>query len=56
MTFILLSRALSLLLDLMRLGRWTDHAMDIEVLLLRQQLRILQRKPLGRSASRAGSN
>ena len=56
MTFMLLSRALSLLLDLIRLGRWTDHAMDIEVLFLRQQLRILQRKLQTAPASCAGGN
>ena len=44
MIFILLAYVFSLLLDLIWLGRQTHHAKDIEILLLRQQLRILQRK------------
>ncbi len=44
MIFILLAYVFSLLLDLIWLGRQTDHGKDIEILLLRQQLRILQRK------------
>ena len=38
------SQALSMLLDLLWLGRRADHDKDLEILLLRQQLRILQRK------------
>ncbi len=40
----LFSQALSVLLDLMCLGRRADHDKDLEILLLRQQLRMLQRK------------
>ncbi len=44
MMFLLLAHAFSLLLDLMLLARQTDHDKDVEILLLRQQLRLLQRK------------
>ena len=44
MTFFLLAHALSLLLDLIWLRRRADHDKDVEILLLRQQLRMLQRK------------
>ena len=44
MIFYLLAHAFSLLLDLIWLRRRADHDKDIEILLLRQQLRILQRK------------
>ena len=44
MLFFLLAQAFSLLLDLIWLGRRADHDKDVEILLLRQQLRILQRK------------
>ncbi len=44
MLFFLLSQAFSLLLDLIWLGHQGDHDKDVEILLLRQQLRILQRK------------
>ena len=44
MFFFLLAPAWSLLLDLMWLGHRAEHDKDIEILLLRQQLRILQRK------------
>ncbi len=44
MTFYLLAHTFSLLFDLVRLGRQADRDKDIEILLLRQQLRILQRK------------
>ncbi len=44
MLFFLLAQAFSLLLDLIWLGRRTDIDKDAEILLLRQQLRILQRK------------
>ena len=43
MIFFLLAHAWSLLLDLIWLGRRAQHDKDIEILLLRQQLRILQR-------------
>ncbi len=43
MTFYLLAHTFSLFVDLVWLGRQADHAKDIEILLLRQQLRILQR-------------
>ncbi|HSH79765.1 MAG TPA: hypothetical protein VLA19_14670 [Herpetosiphonaceae bacterium] len=44
MLYFLLAQAFSLLLDLIWLGRRTDIDKDAEILLLRQQLRILQRK------------
>ncbi len=44
MLFFLLAQAFSLLLDLIWLDRRDDRDKDIEILLLRQQLRILQRK------------
>src|SRR3712207_88627 len=44
MIFFLAAHAFSLLLDLIGLSRQTGHAKDVEILLLRQQLRILQRK------------
>lgn len=44
MLFFLLAQAFSLLLDLIWLGRRTDIDKDAEILLLRQQLRILPRK------------
>ncbi len=44
MLFFLLAQVFSLLLDLIGLSRQTDHDKDLEILLLRQQLRILQRK------------
>ena len=44
MLFFLLAQAFSLLLDLLWVRYRTDHDKDLEILLLRQQLRILQRK------------
>ncbi len=44
MLFFLLAQAFSLLLDLIWLGRRTTIDKDAEIVLLRQQLRILQRK------------
>ena len=44
MLFFLLKQALSLLVDLIWVSRRDDQDKDIEILLLRQQLRILQRK------------
>ena len=44
MLFFLLSHAFSLLLDLIWLCHRANHDKDLEILLLRQQLRILQRK------------
>lgn len=44
MLYFLLANAFSLLLDLIWLNRRTDKDKDLEILLLRQQLRILQRK------------
>jgi hypothetical protein len=44
MVFFYLAQALSPVIDLIRLGRRADHDKDLEILLLRQQLRILQRK------------
>ena len=44
MMFFLLAHAFSLLRDLIWLRHRTDHDKDVEILLLRQQLRILQRK------------
>ncbi len=43
MIFFLLARAMSLWLDLITLVGRSDHDKDIEILLLRQHLRILQR-------------
>jgi len=50
MTFFLVAHIFTFLLDLIGLSRQPDHDKDVEILLLRQQLRILQRKrprPLG---------
>src|SRR5688572_23757430 len=44
MLYLLLAQAFALLLDLIWLGRRAAHDKDLEILLLRQQLRILQRK------------
>ena len=44
MLFFLLAHAFSLLLDLLSLAHRAEHDKDVEILLLRQQLRILQRK------------
>jgi len=44
MLFLLLAQAFSLLLDLIWFGRQTNIDKDAEILLRRQQLRILQRK------------
>ncbi len=44
MIFFLLTHVFSLLLDLMWLSRRAEQDKDLEILLLRQQLRILQRK------------
>ena len=44
MLFFGLAQALSLLLDRISLRCRPDHSKDVELLLLRQQLRILQRK------------
>ena len=44
MLFFLLAHAFSLLLDLIWLSRRAQQDKDIEILLLRQQIRILQRK------------
>ena len=44
MLYFLLSQAFSLLLDLIWLSHRVGHDKDLEILLLRQQLRILQRK------------
>jgi transposase InsO family protein len=44
MILFLIAHAWSVLLDLVWLGRHTDRDKDMEILLLRQQLRILQRK------------
>jgi putative transposase len=43
MIFLLLAQTLSVLLDLVMLRSGADHDKDVEILLLRQQLRILQR-------------
>ena len=43
MIFLLLAHAWSLLLDLLWVGRRAEQAKDLEILLLRQQLHILQR-------------
>jgi len=44
MLFFLVSQAFSLLLDLIWMGHRGEHDKDVEIVLLRQQLRILQRK------------
>ena len=44
MLFFLLSQAFSLLLDLIWMRHRGEHDKDVEIVLLRQQLRILQRK------------
>jgi len=44
MLFFVLAQTLSLLLDLIGVRCRSDHDKDLEILLLRQQLRILQRK------------
>lgn len=44
MCFFVLAQAFSLLLDLISVRCRPDHNKDVEILLLRQQLRILQRK------------
>jgi len=44
MTFFLVAYIFTFLLDLVGLSQQTDHDKDVEILLLRQQLRILQRK------------
>ena len=44
MMFFLAAHVFSMLLDLIGLGRQTDHGKDLEILLLRQQLQILRRK------------
>src|SRR4028118_1127411 len=44
MMFFLAAHVFSMLLDLIGLGRQTDRTKDLEILLLRQQLQILQRK------------
>jgi hypothetical protein len=44
MFFFVLAHVFSLLLELTCLHRRVDYAKDIEILLLRQQLRMLQRK------------
>lgn len=46
MMFFLLTHVFSLLLDLIWLSRRAEQDKDLEILLLRQQLRILQRKQL----------
>ncbi len=43
MLFFLLAHAFSLLLDLIWMAHRSEHDKDVEILLLRQQLRILQR-------------
>ncbi len=43
MIFSVLAHILSLLVDLLTGGRRTEQAKDLEILVLRQQLRILQR-------------
>ena len=43
MIFFLLSSIFSLVLDVIRVRRQTDHDKDVEIILLRQQLRILHR-------------
>ena len=44
MIFLLLAHAISLLLDLIMVVGRSDHDKDVEIMLLRQQLRMLQRK------------
>ena len=44
MLFFLLAHVFSLLLDLIWVGHRSEHDKDLEILLLRQQLRVLQRK------------
>lgn len=44
MIYFIFAQALSLLLDLFTATRLSDHQKDMEILLLRQQIRILQRK------------
>ncbi len=44
MIFFLVAHVFSILVDLIGLSRQTDRDKDVEILLLRQQLRILQRK------------
>jgi hypothetical protein len=44
MIFFLVANTCSILLDLIWVARWTDIDQDVEILLLRQQVRILQRK------------
>ncbi len=48
MFFSLLAFLLSFLIDLVVISRQSDHAKDLELLLLRQQVRILHRKSTGR--------
>ena len=43
MLFFLLAHAFSLLLDVIWMAHRSEHDKDVEILLLRQQLRILQR-------------
>jgi putative transposase len=43
MTFIVVARLFSALLDFLSLCAWSERGKDLEILLLRQQLRILQR-------------
>ena len=43
MLFLLLAHAFSLLLDVIWMAHRSEHDKDVEILLLRQQLRILQR-------------
>ncbi len=44
MVYFILAQLLSFLLDLVAMLRLSDHEKDLELLLLRQQVRILQRK------------
>ncbi len=44
MLYFVFSQALSFLLDLFTVRRLSDHQKDMHILLLRQQVRILQRK------------
>ncbi len=48
MIYFILARISSLLLDIFALTRHSDHHKDLQILLLRQQLRILQRQLLQR--------
>ena len=43
MAWLILSQMFSTLLTLLRLGRTSDKDKDLEILILRQQLNILQR-------------